>query len=578
MLNSKTPEEKELLKYLFVNKGWIAIGIMVTFFSTLLEVPFPFIVRTVIDSIIIAGQKGLLPYIILLLSILFPLKILVPFLQKYYLGKLTRKSGFLIRQSLMDRFVHLHLDMYYRRGTGYFSSRIFEDTDTLIGNLYNTFIPILQNLLILVISVISMVYIKFTLSLIPLLSIPIYIYINMKMGKTLKHKNAILAENRAKLIETFNDIMHALFSIKIRATENLQRLKYLQKDKDYLRKTVSIFKTESQLNVFNLMFTYAAPAVVLIVGIVIILNKGMSLGDYVAFSSFLGFFLGTVKFFFSSNVNFQRLRVAFQRIVEVFQWPTSHEYTKEKRSFPEGPLEISFNSVYFSYGNVEKPVLKDINFSISEGEKVILMGKSGSGKSTILKLILGLYLPDQGSIKISGKSIDGIDILKLRRHTSFLKQEPLLFEGSIEDNICLFKKDRDQELLEKSLRMANIYEMIERLPDGVDTRVERFGNNFSVGERQRIVLSSAFYRNSDLIIFDEPTSSIDPDGIGKIIASIKNIPRDRTVIISTHNQDLIQCGDRLITIDNGEIVDNIVLKNATIKKGIYKGDEAILIE
>jgi ABC-type bacteriocin/lantibiotic exporter with double-glycine peptidase domain len=548
-----------VLAYILKNKGWIFFGVLFTFINTLLDIPLPFIVKTVIDRIIIAGQREILAPVIILLAILIPLKVLGPFFQRYFTGKLIRKSTFLIRQAILKRFVHLEMDMYNKRGPGYFSSRIFNDCDTLIGNLYYTFIPLLQNLLILTAAVVSMLLLKPILAAVPIALIPVYIYINLSLGKQVKKKNEVLAENRAKFFETFNDIMQSIHSIRIAASENLHRLNFLQKDKRYLRQTVSVFKTESLLEAFNSFFSTIVPVMVLIAGIILILNKRMTLGEYVAFSSFLGYFLGTVRFFFSSNINLQQLKVAFGRVSEIFDWPVSHEFAEEERlPCPGLPAVIRFDAVDFSYID-DQCALTGINFSIAPGEKVILMGKSGSGKSTILNLLLGLYLPGRGQVKIAGVPTTEIDIIKLRKNTSFLKQEPLLFEGDIVDNICLFKKKRDNDLLQKSLLMANLFEFVQRLPQGLNTKIERFGNNFSVGERQRIVLCSAFYRDTQLIVFDEPTSSIDYEGTRRIIDSIKKIPRDRTVIIATHNRDLIECGDRLITIENGRITGNEVL-------------------
>ncbi len=558
--------DKQVRSYLITNKGWIAIAIATTFLTALLEIPFPFIVRVVIDKIIVAHQKELLAYVIFALAVLIPLKVLISFIRRYYLAKLVRKSSFLLRQAMMGQFLKLELGQYSKVGPGHLASRVFEDGDQVVGKLYNNFIPMMHRAFVLIASLAAMFYVRIELALIPLFLVPLYIYFNIVLGLKLRAGNVIVAQRRAILFETFSDIIQSIFFTRSRGLENMQRVKFIGSDKRFLRSSIDIFKTETYLVSFNSLFGGIVPSIILVLGVGSILGGKMSLGDYFAFTLFLTLFLGSVQFFLSQNTSFQKLRVSYRRICEVFEWPIGQEFRDGGCKEIIKPRRLEFINVDFSYPNQEEYTLQKINLTIRNGEKVALMGKSGSGKSTLIKLILGLYEPVSGIIRYNDKPFEKLDMKKVRGNMAFVQQEPLLLEGTIEDNIRLFRKREGDtpEKMQACLELAHVHDLVAGLPNGLKTRVERFGSNFSVGERQRLNLASAIFREANLIIMDEPTSNIDEESTHHIMTAIRGLANHITVIIVSHDPDISQYVDRILVVEHGMMIDEGCLQDKAV--------------
>jgi ABC-type bacteriocin/lantibiotic exporter with double-glycine peptidase domain len=315
------------------------------------------------------------------------------------------------------------------------------------------------------------------------------------------------------------------------------------------------------------------PALVLIIGIFMIIKGVMTLGEYVAFTTFMTYMLGPLKFFFTSNITFQDFKVALERVSQAFAWPLSHEYLyqgKKSGFFELKKGDIEIESVNFSYDEPTQKekekgsfVLKDITLHIKQGERIALMGKSGSGKTTLLKLIMGLFLPVMGSIRIGGQPYTRIDILRLRKHIAYIEQEPVLFKGSIAKNIVLNTQGHhdNKNKIEKAARFANAHDFIMQMEKGYNTALDRLGSNLSVGQKQRIALSRFFYKGADILILDEPTSAVDIQSTELIKESLKKVPPQKTIIMVTHDPLIARFSDRVVILDDGEI------------KGDYSFDE-----
>jgi ABC-type bacteriocin/lantibiotic exporter with double-glycine peptidase domain len=566
--NFNPSNKKKVIGIIMQHKTWIILGISFTVINSLLFIPFPYISKIIVDELVGQKRQSVILLCIYAILLILPLQILFPFLRKYFLGKLIRKSGLVLRQSIFREFLQLELPFYQQKGPGYFASRIFGDLDKLIATLFDILIPFIQYLFTFTLGIVFMMLISWRLSILPVLFLPIYWLLNVHLGKKLKKENAKISEIRARFADHFNNIIQSIFSIRIRALENHSRINFLKEDRKLTKQDVELFKVQVKLDSFNSFFSSFVPSGILIMGIYLILKNQMTLGEYVAFSAYTGYMFSAVSFFFQKNINFQSLKVAFERIVEIFEWPKSYEFKEAKTRSIMEVNGVCFESVNFSYNGDKSFGLDNISFSIERGEKVLLMGASGSGKTTILKLILGLYMPDSGKITISKESIKQINLVKLRHSVSFMEQEPLLLNGTIADNISMYKK-RLKDKMKSSTILGNAYSFIMKLPKQYESKVEKFGSNFSAGEKQRIVLSSAFYKDSDLFIFDEPTSAIDPEGAKNIIESINKIPRDKTVIISTHYPSFINYADRIIKIEDGRIIENRILIR---KKEIVEND------
>ena len=214
---------------------------------------------------------------------------------------------------------------------------------------------------------------------------------------------------------------------------------------------------------------------------------------------------------------------------------------------------IQFKNVYFSYNNFRQNVLKNVTFSIKAGEKVAFVGSSGSGKSTILNLIIGFMSATSGKISVDGHDISKIDLKKYRQYIAVVPQTPIMFSGTIRDNIVYGMEYVDEEWLDEVIKATHIDEIIHEFPEGLNTLVNEHGANLSGGQKQRISIARAFIRNPRILILDEATSALDTISEKKIQDSLEIVSRERTTIIVAHRLSTIKNADKIIVVDGGTI-------------------------
>ena len=252
-------------------------------------------------------------------------------------------------------------------------------------------------------------------------------------------------------------------------------------------------------------------------------------------------------------IRYGKARLALDNIDKVMQMEVERE-NKVYLSRPELKGEIEFKDVCFSYKGSNYEVLKNINITIKEGEKVAILGKIGSGKSTFVKLLQNLYVPTKGSILIEKTDVRQIDPVDLRRAIGVVPQEPFLFMGSVKDNITIGEPfATDEEILNAS-KIAGVHDFLGKHEAGYDFIVGERGAGLSGGEIQSITLARALVSNPNIIVLDEPTNSIDKQTENAFIKKLQTVLKDQTVIIITHKTSLLSLVDRVIVFDNGRII------------------------
>lgn len=217
--------------------------------------------------------------------------------------------------------------------------------------------------------------------------------------------------------------------------------------------------------------------------------------------------------------------------------------------------KIEFQNVNFRFKNAESPVINDLSFSVNKGETVAFVGASGAGKTTLINLVIGFLRPNSGQILIDGKDLNEINLQSYRRHISVVPQTPILFTGTIRENITYGSENISDEFLNEVINAANLRELIDSLPDGLDTKITEHGSNLSGGQRQRVSIARAFVRNPKILILDEATSALDTVSEKKIQDSIEKLVKDRTTLIVAHRLFTIRNADKIAVIGDGGMLE-----------------------
>lgn len=299
-------------------------------------------------------------------------------------------------------------------------------------------------------------------------------------------------------------------------------------------------------------------------------------GELVAFNGYAGMLFGP---FVTLGRNWQRIQSSFVELVDAQEMLD----TEPENYNPEGAADIDdikggveFRNVSFSYPSEDEDednevVLKDISFSAEPGDDIAFVGKSGGGKSTLIKLLLGFYFPDKGEILVDGNDIRNLKLSEYRKLIGVVPQEPVLFNDTITENIKYGKFDASEEEIEKAAKNAHAHEFIEDFPDGYDQKVGWRGIKLSSGQKQRIALARAFLKNPSLLILDEPTSALDAQSEVYIQESIEKLMEDRTTFVIAHRLSTVREADNIIVLDKGKIIETGSHKELMEKEeGLYK--------
>ena len=311
----------------------------------------------------------------------------------------------------------------------------------------------------------------------------------------------------------------------------------------------------SQIVTFFTQFTAQFSNIAIVVAGVYLASEGeMTMGGIIASMMLNGRVIAPVSQIVGMIIRFDRTMLSLNNIDEIMNMPVERHEEKTYLSRPDLKGDIIFKDVNFSYKDQNFLVLKDINLTIKEGEKVGIIGKIGSGKSTLWKLLMNLYEPKSGSILIDKTDIRQIDPVDLRRAIGCVPQEPFLFMGSIKDNITIGEQYASDEEILRASKIAGVHDFLGKHDAGYDLMVGERGEGLSGGERQSITLARALLTEPGIMILDEPTNSMDGQTEEAFKRRMKDIIKDKTVILVTHRPSVLSLVDRLIVMDDGKIV------------------------
>lgn len=310
-------------------------------------------------------------------------------------------------------------------------------------------------------------------------------------------------------------------------------------------------------------------------------NGSLEIGKIMAFINYLVQIMGSLNMLVMIIINFSRAKVSAERINEVLDIESSikdRENTEKIENF-----DVEFKDVYFKYNKDGEYVLKDISFKASEGEKIGIIGPTGSGKSSLISLIPRLYDTTSGSVMIGNKDVRSLKIKDLRKIIGVVLQDTTLFSGSIADNLRFGMEDANEEMMDSATRDAQAFEFINSSNEGYNREVGQRGKNLSGGQKQRISIARTLIKNPKILILDDSSSALDMETESKLQNSLKNRMKDSTVFLIAQRISAVMDSDKIIVLDNGEIAaigtHKELIKNCEIYRSIaisQLGEEAVL--
>ncbi|MFH1156666.1 MAG: ABC transporter ATP-binding protein [Pseudomonadota bacterium] len=514
-------------------------------FQALLFLPVILLVRHIFDKVLPTGNIQKIAYIGILIFALNLTRAFIAVWVKSINLTIIHAAVHRIRNDLMEKLYRLSKEFYAIHDHKIIHARIVQDTERLsnMGNaLMSNFLPS-----IFICSVLSLVLliISWKLFLVLVLLFASLFVSNRYMGKRLQ--NHIYRFQR--FFETFSK--GVMFTLRFMDLTRIQTAVPLSMDEqsarianlaDSSRKMHFFYTLNNQLEA---VMTGTASIVIIVVGGSAISMGSMTVGEFFSFYLAVGFLYGYLN---TVTDSFMKILEGNQSLVTLKSLWESRELSP---AFGTRELlfsgALTFDSVSFSYG--EHQILDKLNFSVAPGQKLAIIGVNGSGKTTVLQLILGFYVPERGKLLADGIPYGELDIVCLRKSIGMVPQHPQLFNGTIRENIGYGGDSADHAQMKKAARLALVHDFIQGLPKGYDTDIGEEGVLLSGGERQRIAIARALFRHPNLLILDEPTNHLDSSTVMQLMENLDHLDEKPAVILVSHDNSVIRYADTVVTLE-----------------------------
>jgi len=456
---------------------------------------------------------------------------------------------------VIDHLLRLPLGYFDKRPVGELGSRISE-LEKIRNFLTGQALTTLLDAAFSVISIVVMLLYSWLLTLIALAVLPIQIALTLIGAPLFRRQYRQAAEANAKTQSHLVEVLTGIQTVKSQNVEMVSRFSWQELYATYINRTFEKTISGTVLSQTSQVLQKLSQLLVLWVGATLVLQGDLTLGQLIAFRIISGYVTQPLLRLSSIWQSIQELKVSFERLADVIDTPQESD-ALDKAKVPLPPIEgdVQFENLSFRFRPDMAPVLKDINLHVKAGTFVGIVGQSGSGKSTLMKLLPRLYAPGEGRILIDGYDIDKVELYSLRRQIGIVPQDPLLFSGSISENIALTQPDTGSDEIVMAAKLADAHDFIMGLPSGYSTPVGERGASLSGGQRQRIAIARTLLSNPKLLVLDEATSALDYETERRVCDNLVGTLKDCTVFFITHRLATVRRADLIVVMHDGVVAE-----------------------
>ncbi|EKQ56489.1 MULTISPECIES: ABC transporter ATP-binding protein [unclassified Clostridium] len=473
-----------------------------------------------------------------------------------------------LRSILVKKLQQLSIAYHTQMQSGRLQSKIMRDVEQIENLSSQVFITILSIVLNIVAALGVVIFKSLTVFIFFIATIPVAVLIIVAFGGKIKRYNT---DYRKEMEETSVRVMEMVELIPVTRAHALEK----QEAKKIENQLINVAKKGLKLDLIQAYFSSISWVAFQVFQIIclgftgyIALKGNITIGEVVLYQTYFGSIVAQISGIITLLPTIAKGLESVASIGDILL-SDDIENNRKKKKIKDVKGEITFKDVEFQYKDSNAPILKNLSFSINPGETVAFVGASGAGKSTILNLVIGFFQATCGQVLIDNQDIKSINLQSYRSHIAVVPQNAILFSDTIRENILYGIKNISDEALNKIIKAANLEELIESLPDGLDTRITEHGSNLSGGQRQRISIARAFVRNPKILVLDEATSALDSISEKKIQESIESLVKDRTTLVVAHRLSTIRNADKIAVIGNGGLEEFGTYDELMEKKGEF---------
>ncbi len=535
---------------------------------TAVTLTLPWVVRHLIDSVFVQKNSELLGEISIGLLILFLVLGMVAFLRNYWMEYIGQRVTADLRISLFERLQSLSINFFDNRRTGEIISRFTNDVTIIQNAAVNIPMTFFRQVILFLGGITIILYMNWKLTGLIVLLVPLIITAAKYYGVRIKKYSVKIQDKLGSVTTILEEVISSIRLVKSFVREDYEKGRFSDQVEKTFQTSLSRLRLSATFGPVLIFLTYSITTAILWFGGLQVIKGNITPGELIAFILYAVMIAGPMGTFARLYTQVQEALGAMQRVFDLL------DKQPEVVDMPNAPEighikgKVKFNNICFEY-TPGIPVLRNINFECSPGEIIAIVGPSGAGKTTLINLLHRFYDPLSGSIEIDGNNIKEINLKSLLSQVALVPQETSLFGGTIRENILYGKLEATQNELMEAAKAANAHHFITELSEGYNATIGEKGIKLSGGQRQRLAIARAILKNPRILILDEGTSSLDNQSESLIQEALENFMSFRTTFIIAHRLSTIQHADRILVMDEGEIIEEGKHRDLLKQKGLY---------
>ncbi|WP_398308558.1 lipid A export permease/ATP-binding protein MsbA [Zoogloea sp.] len=554
----------------------VALSVLAMIAAASLEPVLPALLKPLVDESLIKKNHVAQWQVPLFLMLAFLAKGVAEYVANVSSQWIAHKAITDLRQQVFRHQMHLPIPVHQAEAGGRMLSRILYDIPQVGAALSNAWIIVVRDTLIIIGLTGYLIYTAWELTLVIVAIAPIVAWLIRVASRKLRGSNQEMQETTGHLTGMVEETLGGVREIKLFGTHDHEDRRFGEVAERLRSQTMRTVRV-SAVNV-PLVQVLAAAAVATVIWTATSLSAQdkLSPGEFVSFVTAMSMLFEPIRRLTNINAVIQRGLAGAQSIFELLDTPA--EVDSATGNFPRAIGELRFDDVSFSYPGQAEAALSHFSLDVHPGQTVALVGASGSGKTTLVNLIARFFEPGSGRILLDGASLDSLPLAHLRQQLGWVGQQVVLFDDSIAANIAYGRPDVPEADIIAAARAAHAMEFIDKLPDGLATRVGANGSQLSGGQRQRIAIARAFLRDAPILLLDEATSALDNESERAVKDALVELRRNRTVIVIAHRLSTIRDADRIVVMERGRIVeagthDELVARGEAYARLLASGEQ-----